>query len=162
VHSRRRLPRVGTGAPELERPFSTWGRSKKPFELDLRWGRVVMQRLDMNQPKTSAFTGYSSDRRPLVTRQSAEYPLDYSKTNDPKDQLGEMVDTASNTLKAAADGAQALAGKVTEQAREYGNKAQEAAKEFKPYVEKSVRDQPMQTLAIAGVVGFVLGALWKK
>ena len=97
-----------------------------------------------------------------MTRQSAEYPLDYSKTSDPKDQLGEMVDTASNTLKAAADSAQALAGKVTEQAREYGNKAQEAAKEFKPYVEKSVRDQPMQTLAIVGVIGFVLGALWKK
>jgi hypothetical protein len=46
-----------------------------------------------------------------VTRQSAEYPLDYSKTSDPKDHLGEMVDTASNTLKAAADSAQALAGR---------------------------------------------------
>jgi ElaB/YqjD/DUF883 family membrane-anchored ribosome-binding protein len=73
-----------------------------------------------------------------------------------------MVDKASNTLKGAADSAQELAGKVTEQAREYGNKAQQAVKEFKPFVEKSVKDQPMETLAIAAVIGFVLGALWKR
>jgi ElaB/YqjD/DUF883 family membrane-anchored ribosome-binding protein len=97
-----------------------------------------------------------------MIRQSAEYPLDYSKSSDPKDQLGDMVDKASNTLKGAADNAQELAGKVTEQAREYGNKAQQAVKEFKPFVEKSVKDQPMQTLAIAAVIGFVLGALWKR
>jgi ElaB/YqjD/DUF883 family membrane-anchored ribosome-binding protein len=97
-----------------------------------------------------------------MTRQSAEYPLDYSKISNPKDQLRDMVDKASNNLKGAADSAQELAGRVTEQAREYGNKAQEAAQEFKPFVEKSVRDQPMATLAVAAVIGFVLGALWKK
>ena len=52
--------------------------------------------------------------------------------------------------------------KVTEQAREYGEKAQAAAKEFKPFVEKSMKEQPMTTLAGAAVIGFVLGALWKK
>ena len=28
-------------------------------------------------------------------------------------------------------------------------------------VDKSVKDQPMATLALAAVVGFVLGAIWK-
>jgi ElaB/YqjD/DUF883 family membrane-anchored ribosome-binding protein len=28
-------------------------------------------------------------------------------------------------------------------------------------VDKSVKDQPMATLALAAVIGFVLGAIWK-
>jgi ElaB/YqjD/DUF883 family membrane-anchored ribosome-binding protein len=55
-----------------------------------------------------------------------------------------------------------MAGKVADQAREYGEKAQEAAKNFKPYFEKSMKEQPMTTLGVAAVIGFVLGALWKK
>ena len=61
----------------------------------------------------------------------------------------------------AAD-AQEMAGKAAEQLREYGEKAQEAAQNFKPFVEKSMKEQPMATLAAASVIGFVLGALWKK
>jgi len=51
---------------------------------------------------------------------------------------------------------------VNEQAREYGEKAQEAARNFKPYVENSMKEKPMATLAVAAVIGFALGALWKK
>jgi ElaB/YqjD/DUF883 family membrane-anchored ribosome-binding protein len=65
-------------------------------------------------------------------------------------------------LKETAEGAQEMVGKVAEQAREYGEKALEAAKEFKPFVEKSMKEQPMATLAGAAVIGFLLGALWKK
>jgi ElaB/YqjD/DUF883 family membrane-anchored ribosome-binding protein len=46
--------------------------------------------------------------------------------------------------------------------RQYGEKAQQAAQEFKPFVEKSLKEQPMGTLAAAAAIGFVLGALWKK
>jgi ElaB/YqjD/DUF883 family membrane-anchored ribosome-binding protein len=46
--------------------------------------------------------------------------------------------------------------------REYGEKAQKAVEDFKPFVEKSLKDQPMATLAVAAVIGFALGALWKK
>ena len=42
------------------------------------------------------------------------------------------------------------------------SKAQEAVKNFKPYVDKSMKEQPMATLGVAAVIGFVLGALWKK
>jgi ElaB/YqjD/DUF883 family membrane-anchored ribosome-binding protein len=51
---------------------------------------------------------------------------------------------------------------VAEQARQYGEKAQDAARQFKPFVERSLKDQPMATLAGAAIVGFVLGALWKR
>ena len=51
-------------------------------------------------------------------------------------------------MKVAAESAQELA----EKAREYGEKAQEAVKEFKPALEKSLKDQPMATLAGAVII----------
>ena len=99
-----------------------------------------------------------------MTQQKADYPLDYGKGTavGTKDRLRDMADTATDKLKEAGENAQEMAGRVAEQAREYGEKAQAAAKEFKPFVEKSLKEQPMTTLAGAAVIGFVLGALWKK
>jgi ElaB/YqjD/DUF883 family membrane-anchored ribosome-binding protein len=79
-----------------------------------------------------------------------------------KDRLGEMADTATDKVKDVAESAQDMAGKVADQAREYGEQAQDAVKQVKPFVEKSLKEQPMATLAGAAVLGFVLGALWKK
>jgi ElaB/YqjD/DUF883 family membrane-anchored ribosome-binding protein len=73
-----------------------------------------------------------------------------------------MADVATDKVKNVAENAEEIAGKVAEHAREYGQKAQEAVKNFKPYVDKSMREQPMATLGVAAVIGFVLGALWKK
>ena len=81
---------------------------------------------------------------------------------DVKDRLSEMADTATDKVKDMAEGAQDMAGKVADQARVYGEQAQDAAKQIKPFVEKSLREQPMATLAGVAVLGFVLGALWKK
>jgi len=99
-----------------------------------------------------------------MTQQKADYPLDYGKgtAEGTKDRLRDMADTATDKLKEAGENAQEMAGRVAEQARAYGEKAQAAAKEFKPFVEKSLKEQPMTTLAGAAVIGFVLGALWKK
>jgi ElaB/YqjD/DUF883 family membrane-anchored ribosome-binding protein len=58
--------------------------------------------------------------------------------------------------------AKEVAGKITEQAREHGEKAQEAARQARPFVEKSLREQPLITLAGVAAIGFVLGTLWKK
>ena len=55
-----------------------------------------------------------------------------------------------------------IAGKAAEQARVYGEKAQEIAKNFKTFVEKSMKEQPMATLAAAAAIAFVLGVLWRK
>ena len=99
-----------------------------------------------------------------MTQQKAGYPLDYSKgsADAGKDRLREMADVATDKVKNVAENAEETAGKVAAQAREYGEKAQEAVKSFKPYVDKSMREQPMATLGVAAVIGFVLGALWKK
>ena len=79
-----------------------------------------------------------------------------------KDRLSEMADTATDKVKDMAEGAQDMAGKVAHQAREYGEQAQDAVKQVKPFVEKSLKEQPMATLAAVAVLGFVLGALWKR
>jgi hypothetical protein len=46
------------------------------------------------------------------------------------------------------------ASKLAEQARQYAGKAQQAVQELKPFVERSLKDQLMATLAGATVVGF--------
>jgi ElaB/YqjD/DUF883 family membrane-anchored ribosome-binding protein len=99
-----------------------------------------------------------------MTQQKAGYPLDYSKgsADAGKDRLREMADVVGEKVKNVTESAEEIAGKVAEHAREYGEKAQEAVKSFKPYVDKSMKEQPMATLGIAAVIGFVLGALWKK
>ena len=99
-----------------------------------------------------------------MTQQKAGYPLDYSNgnANAGKDRLREIGDVATDKVKNAAESAEEFAGRVAEQAVEYGKKAQQAVENFKPYVERSMKEQPMATLAIAAVIGFVLGALWKK
>ena len=73
-----------------------------------------------------------------------------------------MADKAGEKIKDVGADAQELAGNIAEQARQYGEKVQQAAQEFKPFVEKSMKEQPMGTLAAAAAIGFVLGALWKK
>jgi ElaB/YqjD/DUF883 family membrane-anchored ribosome-binding protein len=88
-----------------------------------------------------------------MTQQRADYPLDYSK--GPKEG-------AEDRVRDFADKAQDMATDAAEQARIYAEKAQEAAKNFKPFVEKSMKEQPMSTLAAAAVIGFALGALWKR
>ena len=99
-----------------------------------------------------------------MTQQKTGNPLDHGKGSQEagKDRLREMADVATDKLKNVTESAEEITGKLTEQAREYGEKAQEAVHNFKPYVEKSMKEQPMATLGIAAAIGFVLGALWKK
>ena len=79
----------------------------------------------------------------------------YSRGSDLKDK-------ASEQFNKAADQVETVANRVTEQGREASERMHEVAGNFKGAVDKSIKDQPMATLAMAGVVGFVLGALWKS
>jgi ElaB/YqjD/DUF883 family membrane-anchored ribosome-binding protein len=98
-----------------------------------------------------------------MTQQKTDYPLDYGKnTGEAANDRLRMSETATDKFKEVRDNAQEIAGQMVEQAREYGEKARAATKEFKPFVEKSLKEQPMTTLAGAALIGFVLGALWKK
>jgi ElaB/YqjD/DUF883 family membrane-anchored ribosome-binding protein len=83
-------------------------------------------------------------------------------TEGTKDRLRDIADAAGERIKETADSGQEIAGNLADQARHYGEQAQGAVKQFKPFVEKSLKERPMATLTGAAVVGFVLGALWKK
>jgi ElaB/YqjD/DUF883 family membrane-anchored ribosome-binding protein len=61
-----------------------------------------------------------------------------------------------------ANQAEDVANRVTAQGRDAAERVQEVAGNFKGAVDRSVKDQPMATLAVAAVLGFVLGALWKS
>ena len=71
-------------------------------------------------------------------------------------------DKANDQFKKVADRVEGVAGGAVDQVREVGDRAGEVAGNFKTAVDKSVKDQPMATLAMAAAVGFVLGALWKS
>jgi len=80
--------------------------------------------------------------------------------SDLADKASEMKDKATDQLKNVAERAEGLANDAIEHLRETG--AGEVAGNLKGAVDKSVKEQPMATLALAAAVGFVLGALWKS
>lgn len=78
------------------------------------------------------------------------------------DQMSEFKEKATEQLNRTAERAESVANRVAGQGREAGERMQEVASNFKGALDKSVRDQPMATIAAAAIVGFVLGALWKS
>lgn len=84
----------------------------------------------------------------------------YGGGSDLSEKASEMKDKATDQLKKVADKAEGLANDAIDQLRDTG--AGEVAGNLKGAVDKSVKDQPMATLAMAAAVGFVLGALWKS
>lgn len=78
------------------------------------------------------------------------------------DQMSEFKEKATEQLNRTAERAESVANRVAGQGREAGERMQEVAANFKGALDKSVRDQPMATIAAAAIVGFVLGALWKS
>ena len=96
-----------------------------------------------------------------MTQQKANYPLNYGQ-DTAKDRQQGMAEATADKVKDVAANAQEMAGKVADQAREYGEQAQEAAKQIRPFMEKSLKEQPIATLTGVAIFGFLLGALWKK
>jgi ElaB/YqjD/DUF883 family membrane-anchored ribosome-binding protein len=78
------------------------------------------------------------------------------------DQFERMADRATDQFGRMADQVEGVASRVADQGRQVGEQVSQVADRFKGAVDKSVKDQPMTTLALAAVVGFVLGALWKS
>jgi ElaB/YqjD/DUF883 family membrane-anchored ribosome-binding protein len=83
----------------------------------------------------------------------------YGSTSD---KISDLKDKATDQLGKAADQAESMANRVADQGREASERVQEVAGNIKGAVDKSVKDQPMATLALAAAAGFVLGALWKS
>jgi hypothetical protein len=74
----------------------------------------------------------------------------------------ELKDKATDQFSRAADQVEGVANRVAEQGREAGERMQEVAGNFKGALDRSIKDQPMATLASVAILGFVLGALWKS
>jgi ElaB/YqjD/DUF883 family membrane-anchored ribosome-binding protein len=77
-------------------------------------------------------------------------------------QFERLADKASDQFSKAADTVEDVATRVADQGRAAGQQVQEVAGNIKGAVDKSVKDQPMATLAVVAALGFVLGALWKS
>ncbi len=73
-----------------------------------------------------------------------------------------VLDKAADAVRGGVDQAADLADRALEQGREAGAMVQQAPATLKDALDTSLTDRPMVTLAAAGVVGFVLGALWKS
>ena len=85
----------------------------------------------------------------------------YGGRSDLSDKAPDLKEQAAGQIKKVADRVEGLASGA-DQVREVGDRAGEVAGNVKGAIDKSVKDQPMATLAIAAVVGFVLGAIWKS
>ena len=74
----------------------------------------------------------------------------------------DLKDKATDQFKKVADRVEDYASDAAAQAQEAGERIGKVAGNMKGAVDKSLKDQPMATLAVAAAVGFVLGALWKS
>ena len=79
-----------------------------------------------------------------------------------ENQSRAAADMASDVANAAGRQIGLVADKTAEVAKQAGAKANELAGEAKSAIDKSLSSQPMATLGMAVVAGFVLGALWKS
>lgn len=85
-----------------------------------------------------------------------------STTADMANKASEYASKAGEQISGMVDSAEQTARNLADQARDSGERMQEVAGNMRTAVDKSVREQPMATLAVAAVVGFVMGALWKS
>jgi ElaB/YqjD/DUF883 family membrane-anchored ribosome-binding protein len=83
----------------------------------------------------------------------------YGGRSDLADKASDIKDKATDQFKKVADRVEGLASDAVDHLRD--TSAGEVAGNLKGAVDKSVKDQPMATLALVAVLGFVLGAIWK-
>ena len=85
-----------------------------------------------------------------------------ARTSPTTDTTSEAVenlrDRAYEQVDRVGEQAERLAAGVEQTVREMGDLVQQ----FRPAVERFLKEQPIRTLADATVVGFLLGALWKR
>ena len=160
VGADRRLP-GGAAADGLDRGAGQRLRGGKALPARVNQSRIVGRVVSWKQlclhnlPSRGVDHGTDPAQRP---HRLADADIKDKAT----DQFERMADKATDQFNRFADQAEGVASRVAEQGREAGEKVQEVAGNLKGAVDKSVKDQPMATLAMAAAVGFVLGALWKS
>jgi ElaB/YqjD/DUF883 family membrane-anchored ribosome-binding protein len=87
----------------------------------------------------------------------------HSRTGEgAKERLRELAGATGEKLKDAAGTAEDMATDAAAQMREFGTQAPDAAGQLTAYLEKSLKEKPMQTLAGVAALAFVAGAIWKR
>ncbi|HEX4893764.1 MAG TPA: hypothetical protein VFV47_10780 [Hyphomicrobiaceae bacterium] len=87
--------------------------------------------------------------------QSSYKPHEFSTSTETKDRMHEAGDKAMAHMERMTHAA-------SEQASQVGENMREVANNLDAAVRRSIREQPMTTLAMAAALGFVLGAIWKS
>jgi ElaB/YqjD/DUF883 family membrane-anchored ribosome-binding protein len=88
---------------------------------------------------------------------------DYGRsTDEPADKASNLAGKAGEQLNRVAQDVESTARSIADQGRQATEQVQIVADNFKSAVDKSVRDQPLTTLAMAAGLGFVIGAIWKS
>lgn len=85
-----------------------------------------------------------------------------SAANTVADKASDLAAKAGNKVEKALEGAESAVNSVAETGRDASQRVTEVAGNLKTAVDRSVKDQPMATLAVAAAMGFVVGALWKS
>lgn len=85
-----------------------------------------------------------------------------SAANTVADKASDLAAKASSKVEQALEGAESAVNSVAETGRDASQRVTEVAGNLKTAVDRSVKDQPMATLAVAAAMGFVIGALWKS
>jgi ElaB/YqjD/DUF883 family membrane-anchored ribosome-binding protein len=83
---------------------------------------------------------------------------DYGGRNTADD----LADKAANLAEKTSEQIERVVQNVTDQGRQATENVQVVADNIKSAVDKSIKDQPLTTLAVAAGLGFVIGALWKS
>jgi ElaB/YqjD/DUF883 family membrane-anchored ribosome-binding protein len=78
------------------------------------------------------------------------------------DKASEAAEKVSGQIGSAVGAAEGAIKNLAERGSEATEQVQEMAGKTRDAVDKSLKDQPMTTLAIAALMGFALGALWKS
>jgi ElaB/YqjD/DUF883 family membrane-anchored ribosome-binding protein len=117
---------------------------------DYHWAALCFEETQIQEHNMPQTPQYSGERTTSELKDKSS------------DQVGKFVEKATDMAQSAARQVEDIAGKAAEQGREAGERIQEVAGNVKGAVDKSIKDQPMVTLAVVAVVGFVLGALWKS
>ena len=102
-----------------------------------------------------------SASNPSDMRRNAEQSA-RDAANDLAGKASEYAEKAGKQIDSALQSAESTARQVAESGREATQQVGVVAGNFKTAVNKSVKDQPLTTLAVAAAVGFVVGALWKS
>lgn len=104
-----------------------------------------------------------------MTQASTAYPQSRSSDERSKGAGAQISEFATDVASAASDriegamhGAERVAQDLKQQGHEARERVGEVAGNLKGALDKSVREQPMATLALTAALGFVLGALWKS